>query len=437
MPDDSSQSLQGPHAPEHGPAPQSHLAVIGIGASAGGLEAATLLMQAWPADSGMALILVQHLDPSGGSMMAALLAPHTELAVCEAAEGMPLTPGTLYVLPPGAYLSVGEGALHLTAPTARPGARMPFDFLLQSLAQQYGARAGCIVLSGTGTDGTDGIRAMKAQGGIVVVQDPAEAAYDGMPRSAIETGMADFVLPLADIPAALSEYRIATTNPSGRATKAKPTLKMDSQAVQGVLALLRIETGHDFASYKSGTLTRRIARRMALAGLRPTDTAGYHAMLRTDRIELDALAGDLLIHVTSFFRDQGVFDALERTIIPGLVAVHQVGQPLRVWVAGCSTGEETYSLAMLFLEQIEAAGRPIKLQVFASDVDAEAIAAARDGAYPTGIEGSVSPERLERFFVREDAGVACSPRFARCHRFHGAGSAGRPAVFSPRHGILP
>ena len=400
---------QPPRSPAEHPPRSSNLAVIGVGASAGGLEAATLLMKAWPADSGIALILVQHLDPSGGSMLAALLAPHTALTVCEATEGAPLTPDTLYVIPPGTYLSVGEGVLHLTAPTARHGARMPFDFLLHSLAQHYGPRAGCVVMSGTGTDGTDGLRSIKSHGGIVAVQDPVEAGYDGMPRSAIDTGMADIVLPLAAIPGALSAYRIAAAGPAGREADAARASELDVKGMSDILELLRVATGHDFGLYKSGTLGRRIARRIALAGLRSTDMPGYHAMLRADRAELDALAGDLLIHVTSFFRDRAVFDTLERTTIPELVAAHQVGRPLRVWVAGCSTGEETYSLAVLFQEQIQAAGRPIKLQVFASDVNAEAITAARDGAYPAAIEEVVSPERLARFFVREDAGWRAAP----------------------------
>lgn len=404
-----SQPLRSSRSPT-GDLPQpSSLAVIGIGASAGGLEAATQLIKAWPVDSGMAFILVQHLDPNSESMMAALLAPHTALAVCEASEGVLVTPGHLYVMPPGKYLSVAEGVLHLTAPTARQGARMPFDFLLHSLALQYGERAGCVVLSGTGTDGTDGLRSIKAHRGIVAVQDPAEAGYDGMPRSAIATGMADFVLPLASIPGALSAYRSTAAGPLDGKREAAPRPEMDAGGVLNILELLRVETGHDFALYKSGTLGRRIARRMGLAGLPPANMAGYHALLRADRVELDALAGDLLIHVTSFFRDRMVFDVLKQTTIPDLVAVHPADQPLRVWVAGCSTGEETYSLAMLFLEQIEATGRPIKLQVFASDVDAEAITTARDGAYPAVIEEAVSPEQLARFFVREDAGWRAAP----------------------------
>jgi len=380
------------------------------------LEAATQLIQAWPLDSGTAFILVQHSDPSAGSMMAALLAPHTSLTAVEATEGMPVEPGHLYIIPPGRYLSVGEGVLHLSPPPTRHGARMPFDFLLHSLAEQYGERAACVVLSGTGMDGTAGLASIKAAGGVVAVQDPAEAGYDGMHNSAIGTGMTDIVLPIVDIPAALSARWMSVTDPSGsKATGKKPdeanaaSADPADTALPDVVDLLRTETANDFTLYKPGTLQRRIGRRMALAGLKPDEMAGYLAMLRADPLERQALARDLLIHVTSFFRDPTVFDTLAATTIPELVASHLAGQPLRIWVAGCSTGEETYSLAMLFLEQIEAAARPVKLQVFASDVDAEAIAMARDSAYPATIEDSVTPARLARFFMREGTGWRATP----------------------------
>jgi two-component system CheB/CheR fusion protein len=410
MPLSGPHPIQQPSSPPEEPSRSSGFAVVGIGASAGGLEAVTQLLKVWPSNNRTAILLVQHLDPSSESMMVALLSPHTALTVVEASEGVPIEPGHLYVKPPGAYLSADGGMLHLTVPKARHGARMPFDFLLHSLAQQYGERAGCVVLSGTGTDGTDGLRSIKARGGIVVVQDPEEAAYEGMPRSAVATGLADFILPLAAIPGALTAQRIAVASPAAGTADAPWSAEIEMPGVPELIALLRAETGHDFESYKSGTLGRRIARRMALAGLRSDDIAGYCAMLRADRNECDALASDLLIHVTSFFRDRPVFDVLEQTTIPDMVRDHPPGQPLRVWVAGCSTGEEAYSLAMLFLEQIKAGGRPIKLQVFGSDVDAEAIASARDGAYPASvIEQSVSSARLARFFVREDAGWRAAP----------------------------
>ena len=390
------------------------LAVVGIGASAGGLEAATELIEAWKPEPDLAFILVQHSDPSGGSMMAALLAPHTELTVQEAEDGMPIEPKHLYIIPPGQYLSIRCGVLKLSAPPARPGARMPFDFLLRSMAEQYRERAACIVLSGTGTDGTAGLALIKARGGVVAVQDPADAGYDGMPRSAVGTGMADFVLPIAEIPAALRAYWASSTS----SFEAPPTTKdLDEEiadrsagiGLPDIVALLHRETANDFTSYKSGTLQRRLNRRMALRGLKPDDVAQYIAVLRDDPPELQALARDLLIHVTSFFRDDAVFDTLARATVPELVASHPAGQPLRVWVPGCSTGEETYSLAILFLEQIEAAARPIKLQVFASDVDPDAIASARDGSYPALIEDSMTPTRLARFFVRDESKWRAAP----------------------------
>ena len=390
--------------------PSPGLAVIGIGASAGGLEAVTQLVEAWPIDDGVALIFVQHLDPNSDSMMAALLKPHTALTVCEAAEAMAVEAGHLYIMPPGSYLSVGKGMLHLSSPPARHAARMPFDFLLHSLADQYGQRAACVVLSGTGMDGSAGVRSIKAQGGMVAVQDPAEAGYDGMPRSAIETGLADFVLPLSRIPAALADHRGARADPATRKRNHAKLIGTNLQDYGDILELLTVEAGHDFAQYKFGSLDRRIDRRIALAGLHPTEIGRYHAMLQADRAEQDALARDLLIHVTSFFRDPAVFDVLASRTIPALITAHQDGEPLRVWIAGCSTGEETYSLAMVFIEQLEAAGRPITPLVFASDVDAEAIAVAREGTYPAAIEELVSPERLKRFFVREEAGWRAAPR---------------------------
>jgi two-component system CheB/CheR fusion protein len=251
----------------HGHVAQSTLAVIGIGASAGGLEAATRLIKAWPPEASTAFILVQHADPSGGSMMAALLAPHTELTVLEASDGTSVAPGHLYIIPPGRYLSVADGVLHVSAPPSH-GARKPFDVLLQSLAEQYGNRAACIVLSGTGTDGTVGVARIKAQGGIVAVQDPMEAGYDGMPTSAVATGMADFVLPIAEIPAALSArlksapIELGEVPASGAAPRAPARdVEVTGKGLPNIIELLRAETGNDFTLYKLGTLQRRIGRR--------------------------------------------------------------------------------------------------------------------------------------------------------------------------------
>ena len=383
--------------------------VVGVGASAGGLDAVTGLIKAWRHDPRVVLILVQHSDPSGGSMMPALLVPHTSLVVLEAVEDMPIEPGHLYVAPPGRYLAADGGRLHLSSPPARHGARMPFDHLLQSLSAQYGDRAACVVLSGTGADGTAGLTAIKAGGGVVAVQDPEEAGYDGMPVSAIATGLADFVLPVAGIPAALARERPHARGASESLVRTRTNSADPDQDLSAIIHLLRRDTDSDFSRYKHGTLERRIGRRIALAGLRPHDLAAYLALLEQNHQELEALGRDLLIHVTGFFRDVAVFDLLRSSTIPGIVATHRNNQPLRIWIAGCSSGEETYSLAMLFMEAIEASGRPLKLQVFATDVDSDAIAAARDGTYPPSIEDSVAPERLARFFVREDGGWRVAP----------------------------
>jgi two-component system CheB/CheR fusion protein len=381
--------------------------IVGIGASAGGLEACRKLVGAMPVGTGMAFVLVQHLDPTHKSMMVDLLTGHTAMTVRQAADGMPIEPDHLYVIPPGTYLSVGNGALHLSQPQARHGARLPFDFLLHSLAMECGARAVGVILSGTGADGSLGLKAVKEKSGLVIAQDPDEAGYDGMPRSAIAAGVVDLVLPVATIPEALVKFgrRIALdrahigAGPGDDAADWMPE----------IIDLLRTRTAHDFMLYKPGTLQRRIERRMGMAASGSKDINRYIEILRGNPGELDLLAKDLLINVTGFFRDPKVFDFLAEKVVPDLVRNRAPDHPIRIWIAGCSTGEETYSLAMLFREQIAAAKRNVKLQVFASDVDPDAIARAREGLYPETIAGDVSPERLARFFSKEDAGYRILP----------------------------
>jgi len=381
--------------------------IVGIGASAGGLEACRTLVRALPADIGMALILIQHLDPTHESMMVELLADHTPMTVRQATDGLLLERDHIYLIPPATYLSVAGGALHLSEPLAPRGARMPFDFLLHSMAQACGARAVCVILSGTGSDGSLGLKSVKERGGFVIAQDPDEAGYDGMPRSAIGTGAVDVVLPAAEIPGALVEHKelMARTGSSQRL----PRQNGAGDRLPEIIELLRTKTAHDFRLYKPGTLQRRIERRMAMAAIEPGGADRYVEMLRKDTRELDLLGTDLLINVTSFFRDPKVFDYLAEKIVPGLVGEHPPDQSLRIWVAGCSTGEETYSLAMLFREGIAAANRETRLQVFASDVDPDAVAFAREGLYPATIEAEVSPSRLVRFFSKGDHGYRVSP----------------------------
>ena len=349
----------------------------------------------------MAFILIQHLDPTHESLLVELLSKRTTLPVLQAADGMRVEPEHFYIIPPGRYLAIAGGMLRLTPPTARHGTRLPFDFLLRSLAEECGERAICVVLSGTGADGAEGARMIKDRGGLVIVQDPEEADYDGMPRSVIATGMVDLVLQIAAIPAALNNQRGRVSTANGHTA---PETKNDLSAI---LDLLRSRTPHDFTLYKPGTMERRITRRMAMMALREHQMGQYLAKLRDDPEELNQLANDLLINVTRFFRDPKLFTLLANKIIPDLLNALPADYQLRIWVAGCSTGEEAYSLAMLFREQLSAApaGGPlssVKLQVFASDADPEAIAIAREGVYPAAIADALTPERLARFFVKED-----------------------------------
>jgi two-component system CheB/CheR fusion protein len=372
--------------------------IVGLGASAGGLDAFRKLFDVMPAGTGMAYVLIQHLDPKHESMMVDLLAGHTPMKVLQAVDGMAVQRDHVYVMPPRTYLSVGNGSLRLSLPRERHGARMPVDFFLRSLAEEYGERAICAILSGTGGDGSVGLKAVKEKGGLVVVQDPEEAAYDGMPRSAIATGSVDHVLPLAEMPQAFARFG-RRADGKARGKVAHPPASA-SAALTEIIDLLRKKTSHTFALYKEGTLLRRIERRMAIAG--SEDIGRYLDMLREKPDEVELLAKDLLINVTSFFRDATAFDALAQKVVPELVGRQPQDRPLRIWIPGCSTGEETYSIGMLFIEAIAAAKRNTKLQIFASDLDADAVSFARNGLYPEAIEGDVSAPRLARFFVKED-----------------------------------
>lgn len=367
--------------------PGSTPRIVAIGASAGGLDACRHLLAALPQTTGFAFILIQHLDPTHESLLVELLAKHTTLTVRQASDGAVIEAEHLYVIPPGSALAVQDGKLSLSPPAERHGARLPFDFLLHSLAEEAGPRGMAVILSGTGEDGTQGALALRAQGGFVIAQEPAEAGFDGMPRAAIAAGAVDLVLSIAAMPQALAH-------------QAGQPPRVLNDRLSDIVELLRERTAHDFSLYKPGTLRRRVERRMGIAGRTDMDT--YVKMLEGNITEATQLAKDLLIHVTSFFRDAEVFALLAERVIPELVAAHPRGQPLRIWVAGCSTGEETWSLAMLFQEAIIAGGHDIRPQIFASDKDADAVATARQGRYPAGIAADVSAARLARFFTREE-----------------------------------
>ena len=382
--------------------PRAAFSIVAIGASAGGLEACTKFLEATPPDNGMAFLIVQHLEPSHESLLVELLGARTTMPVVQATDGMEIEPDRVHIIPPGAYLSADQdGALRLSRPPDRLGARLPFDHLLRTLALAFGQRVVCVILSGAGADGSLGLKAVKAKNGLAFAQIAIEADYDGMPLSAVATGEVDHVLSAADIAAFLVEReRSAATAPSAAKKDAEDWLS-------DVIALLREKTAHDFTLYKRGTLERHVERRMAKASIRKPDA--YLSLLRRDDTELNALSRDMLINVTSFFRDSAVFEYLASDIVPDLVRDHTADRPLRVWIAGCSSGEEAYSIAMLFRERIDATRPELKLQVFASDADAEAVAAAREGLYPQTIEADVSAKRLARFFVREDRGYRITP----------------------------
>ena len=371
--------------------------VIGIGASAGGLEACTKLLEAFRAPKGMAFILVQHLDPTHESFMAELLSKHTLLIVREAADGMLVERDHLYIIPPASFLTLRDGALRLKPTLAAQGARLPFDVFLHSMAQECGEHAICVVLSGTGTDGSKGLIAVRDHGGFVIAQDPSEAEYDGMPRSAIETSAVDAVLSVAQMPDAIL-HRVPH---AGQKASEKLAVK-GTDRLPEIVELLRTRTPHDFTLYKPGTLNRRVERRMAMAAIDANDGDRYITILKRDSAEIDQLAKDLLIHVTGFFRDPAVFEVLANTVVPGLIASCPTDNTLRIWVAGCSTGEEAYSLGIVFAERIAAAKSNVKLQIFASDADSDAVACAREGLYSAAVVADLSPARLTEFFVKED-----------------------------------
>ena len=380
--------------------------IIGIGASAGGLVALEEFFKHVPLNSGAAFLVVQHLEPTQKAMLAELLQRVTQMPVREAENGKTIEPNCVYVIPPNTELSLSNGQLHLDKPSEPRGLRMPINVLFSSLARAQGDRAVAVVLSGMGSDGTLGLQAVKALGGLMVVQQPDTAQFDSMPASAIASGCVDIIAPPAALPGLIFKYisRFApasSTHSPGGATAALPTgHKVNS--LDDIFRLLQDRTRHDFSNYKPNTLNRRIERRMAIHAIETP--ALYAQFLRNNPQETDLLFKELLIGVTSFFRDPLVWQQLVDVTIPELLARRKPGDALRAWVVGCSTGEEAYSLAMAFAEVTERLKRyrQSSLQIFASDLSPDAIATARRGQYPLSISESVSPERLDQFFTAHD-----------------------------------
>jgi two-component system CheB/CheR fusion protein len=384
-------------AEDAAPAPASDLPVVGIGASAGGVGALQAFFRHMPADSGMAFVVILHLSPEHASQLAEVLQQTTAMPVLQVTEAMPLDHDRVYVIPPARHLTLVEGTIQLTEPAEPRGQRAPIDLFFRSLAESQGPRAAAVVLSGSGADGASGVQRVKERGGLVLVQDPAEAEYDSMPRHAIATGLADIVLPVAELPGALVDYW-RQANAVALPAAAPPTSADDEAALRELLAALQARTGHDFSQYKRPTLLRRIGRRMQVTGA--TTLPAYLALLRARPEEGRALLRDLLISVTNFFRDPPAWQALAAAI-PLLFKGKGAGDIVRAWVAGCATGEEAYSVAMLLVEHGSTLESRPSIQVFATDIDERAIAVARQGLYPETIAVDVSEERLQRFFSSE------------------------------------
>ncbi|MET7013971.1 chemotaxis protein CheB [Uliginosibacterium flavum] len=378
--------------------------IVGIGASAGGLAAFEAFFSGLPkdVDPGMAFVLVQHLAPDHKSILTELIQRCTRMPVFEVADGMLVQANCVYIIPPNRDMAFLGGTLQLLEPVAPRGQRLPIDFLFRSLAQDQGERAIGVVLSGTGSDGTLGVRAIKGEGGMVLAQNPDSTEFDGMPRSAIATGLVDFELPPAEMAGQIIAYAAHAFGklPRPETSRASST----ASALKKIFVLLRAQTSHDFSLYKPSTIHRRIERRMAVHQIDSIEH--YVKYLQQTPQEVESLFRDMLIGVTNFFRDPEAFKILEEQVIPRLFENKPAGSVIRVWSTGCSSGEEAYSIAILLQERVEALKQSYTLQVFATDIDSNAIATARAGLYPASIASDITPERLARFFSAEADGSA-------------------------------
>ncbi|MBV6273613.1 PAS domain-containing protein [Alcaligenaceae bacterium CGII-47] len=371
--------------------------IVGIGASAGGVEALSSFFDAMPADSACAFVIILHLDPTRESQMARVLSSHTEMPVLQVKDEMRIMPNHVYVIAPDYDLEVGGGVLHLMKPSETRGHRKPVDVLFRSLARDQGDQSIAIVLSGNGTNGTDGLKDIRAEGGLILAQSPDTAKFDGMPSSAIAADLVDYILAPAKMPEALLTF----LNHRRVALPGEPLATTDAHtAYREILEILQTRDGHDFKSYKLSTLSRRIQRRPNLKDMKTLDE--YADLLRNDPVEVAALVKDLLINVTSFFRDPEAWKTLQEKAIEPIIANRENRSPIRVWTPSCSTGEEAYSIAMLVTERAEAAGKQFDLKVFATDARESNLQKARNGIYPEAALSGFPPERLRRFFDKTD-----------------------------------
>ncbi|EGW21795.1 chemotaxis protein CheB [Methylobacter tundripaludum] len=377
--------------------------IIGIGASAGGLEALEQLLSHVPVGNNAAFVVIQHLDPTKQGLLPELLQRITPMSVVQAGDGMKVKPNYVYVIPPNKELAILHGKLHLLDPVEPRGLRLPIDFFFKSLADDRHEQAVAVILSGMGSDGTLGLRAIKENAGLTLVQTPESAKFDAMPLSAINAGLADIIATPQELWNRIFSY--LNHKPRGVHIDPEPVRELNPQsALNQIVILLRERTGNDFSLYKKSTIYRRIERRMMAHQI---DTiADYANYLRKNTQELDLLFKELLIGVTTFFRDPAVWELLKTSTIPALLTKYPAGKTLRAWVTACSTGEEAYSLAIIFKEVVaqNQLQHLFKLQIFATDLDKDAIERARQGFYPEKIVADVSTERLSRFFVAENDG---------------------------------
>ncbi len=377
------------------------LPIVAIGASAGGLDALKSFFRNVPKDSGLAFVVVVHLAPEHKSMLAELLQPHMKMAVQQVTETIELKPNHVYIIPPNANLNTIDTHLRLSKLEEKRSERAPIDHFFRTLAQAHNGQAVGVILTGTGSDGTLGIREIQEKGGLTIVQDPEEAPFSGMPQSAISTGLVDMILPIDKIPSAIINY--FSVKPKIKSLE--PKEKIDSreqQLLQKIFTQIRAVTGRDFSRYKTSTLLRRIQRRMQISQVEKLSE--YLGVLRKNREEVKTLSDDFLINVTSFFRDVRVFDYIEEKVIPAIIRNKEGEGQIRIWTVGCATGEEAYSIAILLREALDKLEIEPSVQIFASDLHDVSLRKAREGFYPGDINADVSIERLKRFFNKEDGG---------------------------------
>ncbi len=389
-----------PEAADERPA-NTPFPVVGVGASAGGLEAYGQLLTHLPPDTGMAFVFVQHLDPKYDNKLALLLAKSTRMPVADATDGLAVEPNRVYVIPKNTTMTIARGVLRLAPRGEARSPHLPIDAFFKSLADDQRSAAVAVVLSGTGTDGTLGLLEVKAAGGITFAQDRESAKFAAMPESAAASGVVDFVRSPEGIAQELVRIGNHPYLAPPESTQDRPADSGEEEAFRKVIALLRSAFGVDFTHYRDTTIRRRTRRRMAVHA--KATLADYARLLEADRAEVETLYHDILINVTSFFRDPQMFETLKTSVFPEIVKGKTLQTPIRVWTAGCSTGQEAYSIAIALSEFLDDLPIRPPIQIFATDLsDAVSLEKARLGVYPESIEGEVSPERLRRFFTKED-----------------------------------